>query len=316
MVDAVIAIKKYLLREKSILGTMNYILTLVSSDNEKPLSDDRLKEVEQCLDLNVLGRHWLLVNKAVDILLPAWPDAATRLALESLLAEDRVDYFIIADDGMRQKRLLVADMDNTMVVGETLDELAAQCGLKEEIAAITARAMQGELDFQAALRTRVAMLKDLPEIALQKIVGTIQPMAGAEILVRTMRHHGARCVLASGGFSCFTEPVAAKLGFHVSHGNVLEIRAGQLTGKVQEPILDNQSKLSLLQHYQGAYGLKSAETLAIGDGANDLAMINAAGLGVGYHPKTFLKERVKNNILYGDLTALLYAQGYEKFQII
>ena len=133
------------------------------------------------------------------------------------------------------------------------------------------------------------------------------------MLVKTMRRHGAGCVLVSGGFSCFTEPIAAKLGFHVSHGNILEIRAGRLTGKVVEPILDHRAKLSLLQHYQTIYGLDSSETLTVGDGANDLAMIRAAGLGVGYHPKPFLKERVENNILYGDLTALLYAQGYEKF---
>jgi phosphoserine phosphatase len=294
---------------------MNCILTLVASDKEKFLLSNHLKEVELCLAVKVLGHHWLSPGKALDIRLADWPDRDGRMALESLLAKERVDFFIVADDGIRQKKLLVADMDNTMVVGETLDELAAQCGLKEKIAAITDRAMRGELDFQAALRTRVAMLKDLPEVVLKKVLAAIQPMVGAEILVKMMRHHGARCVLASGGFSCFTEPVATKLGFHVSHGNILEIKAGRLTGKVQEPILDNQSKLSLLQHYQVTYSLKSIETLAIGDGANDLAMISAAGLGVGYHPKPFLKERVKNNILYGDLTALLYAQGYENFTL-
>ncbi len=292
---------------------MNCILTLVASGSKRPLLSNHLKEVEQCLAVKVLGSHWLSPDKAADLKLAAWPDGAARLDLESMLARNKIDFFIVPDDGTRQKKLLVADMDNTMVVGETLDELAAQSGVKEKIAAITDRAMRGELDFQAALRTRVAMLKDLPEIALQATLAAIKPMAGAETLVKTMRHHGARCVLASGGFSYFTEPIAAKLGFHVSHGNILEIQAGLLTGKVREPILDHQSKLSLLQHYQATYGLDSTETLAIGDGANDLAMISAAGLGVGYHPKPFLKERVENNILYGDLTALLYAQGYEKF---
>jgi phosphoserine phosphatase len=119
--------------------------------------------------------------------------------------------------------------------------------------------------------------------------------------------------LASGGFTCFTEPIAARLGFHVSHGNTLDIRAGRLTGKVCDPILDHQAKLFFLRHHQAAAGLDSTETLATGDGANDLAMIQAAGLGVGYHPKPFLKERVENNIIYGDLTALLYAQGYDSF---
>jgi phosphoserine phosphatase len=157
------------------------------------------------------------------------------------------------------------------------------------------------------------MLENLPEEALRVTLATIQPMPGAELLVATMRRHGARCVLASGGFTCFTEPVAVKLGFQVSHGNTLEIRAGRLTGKVCEPILDHHSKLSFLHHYREKYGLDVGQTLAIGDGANDLDMISAAGLGVGYHPKPYLKERVVNSIVYGDLTALLYAQGYGDF---
>lgn len=292
---------------------MNCILTLVASNSEQPLLSAHLEKVEQCLPMKVVGSHWLSPGKAADLHLVARPDGQARMALEYILTEYRIDFFIVSADQTRQKKLLVADMDNTMVVGETLDELAAQCGLKEKIAVITDRAMRGELDFQTALRTRVAMLADLPETALQATLATIQPMAGAELLVKTMRHHGAMCVLASGGFSCFTEPVATKLGFHVSHGNILEIHGGRLIGKVSEPVLDHQSKLSLLQHYQKTCELDCAETLAIGDGANDLPMISAAGLGVGYHPKPFLKERVENNILYGDLTALLYAQGYGEF---
>lgn len=292
---------------------MNCILTLVSSDSSKPLLTSHLKKVEGCLPVKVIGSHWLSPGKAADLKLLDRPDRTARMDLELFLAEDRIDFFIVSADHTRQKKLLVADMDNTMVVGETLDELAAQCGLKEKIAEITDRAMRGELDFQAALRTRVAMLADLPEIALQATLDAIQPMAGAELLVKTMRQNGAMCVLASGGFTCFTEPVAAKLGFHVSHGNIFEVSAGRLTGKVSEPILDHQSKLSFLKHYQKACELDFFETLAVGDGANDLAMISGAGLGVGYHPKSYLKERAENNILHGDLTALLYAQGFEKF---
>lgn len=292
---------------------MKCILTLVASDNKKPLLINHLRRIEQCLYGKVLGSHWLSPEKAADLRLSERPDGHDRTAIEIFLAEDRIDFFIVADDAARQKKLLVADMDNTMVVGETLDELAAQCGLKEKIAAITLQAMRGELDFQSALKVRVALLKDLPEIALQTTLAAIQPMAGAEILLTTMRRHGAMCVLASGGFTCFTEPVAARLGFHISHGNILEIREGRLTGKVREPILDHHAKLTFLHHYQAAYDLDSAEILAVGDGANDLAMISAAGLGVGYHPKPFLKERIENNILYGDLTALLYAQGYQDF---
>lgn len=292
---------------------MNYILTLVASDKGHPLREEHFKKIESCLPVTVFGRCWLVEGKAADLQLSGRPDSTARSALESCLSTDRIDFFIVAADNRRQKKLLVADMDNTMVVGETLDELAAQCGLKDQIAAITDLAMRGELDFKAALKQRVAMLENLPEQALRITLAAIQPMPGAERLITTMRRHGARCVLASGGFSCFTEPIAEKLGFHESHGNILEIRAGQLTGKVCEPILDHRSKLSLLQHYQSLFNLDSALTLAIGDGANDLAMIGAAGLGVGYHPKPYLKERVENNILYGDLTALLYAQGYKDF---
>lgn len=292
---------------------MNCILTLVSSDSNKPLANKHLREVVHHLPMKVVGSHWLSAGKAADLQLSDRPDGPVRMVLESFLAEDQIDFFIVSGDHTRRKKLLVADMDNTMVVGETLDELAAQCGLKEKIAAITDSAMRGELDFQTALRTRVAMLENLPEIALQATLSTIQPMAGAKLLVETMRYHGAMCVLASGGFSCFTEPVAMELGFHVSHGNTLEVREGRLTGKVNEPVLDHQSKLSFLRHYQAVCELEVAETLAIGDGANDLAMISAAGLGVGYHPKPFLKERLENNVLHGDLSALLYAQGYENF---
>jgi len=292
---------------------MDCILTLVSSDIERPLLRRHLLEVERCLATKISRIHWLSPGKAVDIYVSAWPDRTVCLQLESIFARDRLDFFIVPDDQTRRKMLLVADMDNTMVVGETLDELAAQCGLKGKIAAITDLAMRGELDFQTALRRRVAMLKDLPEEALHITLAAIQPMPGAELLVTIMRRNGARCVLASGGFTCFTQAVAAKLGFQVSHGNTLEIQAGRLTGKVCEPILDHHSKLSFLQCYREKYGLSAAQTLAIGDGANDLAMISAAGLGVGYHPKPYLKERVTNNIIHGDLTALLYAQGYENF---
>jgi phosphoserine phosphatase len=292
---------------------MNSILTLVSSDIKKPLLDKHLRAAGRCLPMKITGSRWLSPGKAADLHLPESPDDTARLQLELLFSEDRIDFFIISKAHIRKKRLLIADMDNTMIVGETLDELAAQCGLKERIAEITDLAMRGEIDFKTALQNRVGMLKDLPEQALQNTLSAIRPMPGAELLVSTMRRHGARCVLASGGFTCFTEPIAARLGFHVSHGNTLDIRAGRLTGKVCGPILDHQAKLFLLLHHQAAAGLDSTETLATGDGANDLAMIQAAGLGVGYHPKPFLKERVENNIIYGDLTALLYAQGYDNF---
>lgn len=291
---------------------MNSIVSLVSSHKDLPLLPRHLDAAASCLGSRPLTAEWLTPRKALDLVFSGPVDKEGRARLEARLMDDKIDFFIIPDDGRRRKKLLVADMDNTMVVGETLDELAGQCGLKEKIAVITEQAMQGELDFMTALRLRVALLRGLPETALQTILAAIKPMAGAEKLVKTMADHGARCILVSGGFSCFTETVAAKLGFHVQHGNTVEIKGGKLTGKVLEPIIDHRAKLGFLQHYRAVYQLDREDTLAVGDGANDLAMIGEAGLGVGYHPKAFLKERVVNNILHGDLTALLYLQGYRE----
>ncbi|SDP29694.1 phosphoserine phosphatase SerB [Desulforhopalus singaporensis] len=292
---------------------MNYILVLVAADRKSPLTESHLDLAGTMLGVDVLKTTWLRQGKAADLVLARKPGPDARLRLEKLLEPDRIDYFIIADDGARKKKLLVSDMDNTVVVGETLDDLAAACGLKEEISQITDRAMRGELDFRAALRSRVAMLKGLNEAALGTTCDAIRCMPGASTLVRSMQQAGAFCVLVSGGFTCFTEPVAKKLGFDVQHGNRLELDNGVLTGKVLEPVIDHKSKLQFLKHYMEARALDQSSTIAIGDGANDLAMLLAAGLGVGFHPKPYLKERIENNILYGDLTALLFVQGYTSF---
>lgn len=257
--------------------------------------------------------NWLRTDKAAELFFTKEPSSSARRTLEELLAADRIDALIIPDDDKRKKKLLISDMDSTMVVGETLDDLAAAHGLKDKIAEITTRAMKGELDFRGALKTRVAMLKGLSASALQETCLNVSYMTGAKKLVQTMARNGAKCVLVSGGFTDFTEPVAAELGFHASHGNVLEIKDGFLTGEVCEPILNHQSKKEFLHHYLTNYNFDVSESLAVGDGANDLAMIMDAGLGVGYHPKAFLRERAKNSILYGDLTVLLYTQGYSDF---
>ena len=289
---------------------MGHILILVASSEKYSLSKRHLDSVSSLLNIEPGLWNWLDEGKAAEVGIEIKPPQELRAAVETLLTPDRIDSFVIKDDGRRKKRILISDMDNTMVIGETLDDLAAACDLKEQIAAITKKAMCGDIDFQSALRTRVMMLRGLSIEALAKTAEKIQYMPGAETLVRVMRENGAFCVLVSGGFTCFTAPVAQRLGFHAHHGNVLQVEGTELTGLVEDPILDHNTKLSLLEHYAKEQSFCSSDCLAVGDGANDLQMISAAGLGVGFHPKELLRKQAENSIVYGDLSALLYVQGY------
>ncbi len=211
----------------------------------------------------------------------------------------------------RRKRLLVADMDSTIIGCECLDELADFAGVKAEVSAITERAMRGEIGFEGALRERVGMLKGLPLAALQQCYEErVRLNPGAEVLVRTMAAHGARCVLVSGGFEFFPRRVAAAAGFHANRANRL-IEAGEaLTGEVGEPILGREAKLAALQEEAAALGVEPAQAIAIGDGANDLAMLGAAGLGVAYRAKPLVAAEAHARVDHADLTAMLYFQGY------
>lgn len=289
---------------------MKQIVTLVSSTPGQ-LQGKHVQLVQDFLHLQPLAVQWLAAEHAVDIFLAEHLSAEQRAVLLTGLAPDRIDCFFTLETE-RRKKLLIADMDNTMIIGETLDDLADHCGLKEKIAAITEQAMRGELDFKAALRERVEMLRGLSAHALHETAEMIQVMPGARTLIATMTGHGARCVLVSGGFTTFTEHVARQLGFGESHGNFLEIADGRLTGKVGEPIIDFARKLYYLEKYAADCRLSFEQTLAVGDGANDLAMLRRAGLGVGYHPKPILREQLANCVMYGDLTTLLYAQGYSR----
>jgi phosphoserine phosphatase len=217
----------------------------------------------------------------------------------------------------RRKRLLVADMDSTIIGCECLDELADFAGLKAEVAAITERAMRGEVDFAAALRERVAMLKGLPLSDLDRCYEErVRLNPGARILARTMSANGARCVLVSGGFDMFTRKVAAAAGFHVQHANRLIEADGALAGLVAEPILGREAKLQTLKDEAEALGLDLIDTLAVGDGANDLDMIRAAGLGVAYRAKPIVAAEADARLDHADLTALLYFQGYSADQFV
>jgi phosphoserine phosphatase len=211
----------------------------------------------------------------------------------------------------RRKRLLISDMDATIVAVECIDELADFAGLKAEIAAITEAGMRGEMDFETGLRERVRMLTGLASRDIDRCIAErVTLNAGAETLVRTMAANGAECLLVSGGFTLFVEKVAADVGFHRSHSNVLEIAEGQLTGQVLGPVFGSAQKLATLMEEAERLGLELSETLAVGDGANDLAMIEAAGLGVAYRAKPVVAARADARVEHADLTALLYFQGY------
>ena len=249
---------------------------------------------------------------ATDVIVEADDLAALRAALRGPMADQQLDWCVQPLES-RRKRLLVADMDSTIINVECLDELADFAGLKAEISAITERAMRGELAFEPALRERVAMLKGLPVTALQAAYDErVRLNPGARTLVRTMAAAGARCLLVSGGFSFFTSRVAEAAGFHAERANTLEDAAGALTGRVGEPILGREAKLAALTEEAAALGVPMSATLAIGDGANDLAMIEAAGLGIAYHAKPIVAAQADARIDHADLTALLYFQGFQR----
>jgi len=287
---------------------MTHILTLVADRTATTLTDAVVARVRDATDAG--ASDWLAPGEAADLAC-ASPDPA-RIA--EALDGAPIDAITTPAAG-RRKRLLVADMDSTIVTSETLDELAAEAGLKEDIAAITRRSMNGELDFAEALRARVAMLKGLPVAALERTWATTRLTPGAAELVATMRAHGAVTALVSGGFTWFTARVAEKLGFDIHRANTLEHDGVALTGTVGEPILDRHAKLEELRRLSNAHGIPIEATLAVGDGANDLDMLREAGLGVAFHAKPIVAEAAKTRITYGNLRALLFAQGYRQEEI-
>jgi phosphoserine phosphatase len=253
---------------------------------------------------------------ALDAALEAEDARAVRETAEAALAGRPVD-LCVQPEAERRKRLLVADMDSTIINVECLDELADFAGLKPHIAAITERAMRGELAFETALRERVALLRGLAATALQQAYDErVRLNPGARTLVRTMAANGARCVLVSGGFTFFTSRVAKAAGFHADRANVLEQDAGALTGQVREPILGREAKLAALLEEAAALQLPLSAALAVGDGANDLGVIEAAGLGVAYRAKPIVAAQANARVDHADLTALLYFQGYNQHEFV
>ena len=261
--------------------------------------------------------RWLFDEVAVDIPFTGSTDADAMVAR---LREARGDLpidIVVQPQATRRKKLFLADMDSTMIGQECIDELADFVGLKAHVAKITERAMRGEIEFEPALRERVALLKGLSASVVDEVLKTrITATPGARELVMTMRANDAYTCLISGGFTLFTKAVAARIGFQENRANELKVEDGKLTGEVTEPIVGRAAKLATLIELREAFDLDNLDTLAVGDGANDLGMIEAAGLGVAYHAKPAVAAAAHVRIDYGDLTALLYMQGYRREEFV
>jgi len=296
---------------------MNNVLTLIADPAAADLDDSTVAAARSAL--KELGAEtgapdWLAPGIACDVPFDGLncdqADAALHLALP-----DRPADMITQPVASRRKRLLIADMESTIIRQEMLDELAELVGLKDLIAGITYRAMNGEIDFKDALRERVALLKDLAVESLEQVYGRVELMPGALELVATMKANGAYCALVSGGFKFFTERVRVTVGFDEDQANDLEIVNGRLSGIAVEPILDKDAKVAALLRVAGANRIPLRDSIAVGDGANDLPMLQAAGLGVAFHAKPVVATQARARVERSDLTALLYAQGYRAADI-
>ncbi|MHC2286933.1 phosphoserine phosphatase SerB [Bradyrhizobium barranii] len=299
---------------------MSLVATLICNP-DNPALDSTIVDGARAVLPQAQPAHWLFDGVAVDIPIGAQDNLqGDRHAIEQRLRELRGDLpidIVVQPVGFRRKKLFLADMDSTMIGQECIDELADLVGMKAHVAAITERAMRGEIEFEPALRERVALLKDLPAGVVDEVLAkriTLTP--GGRELVATMRAHGAYTCLVSGGFTLFTRAVAAKLGFQENRANELVVRDGKFTGEVKEPILGRAAKLATLVDLMESFDLDDIDSVVVGDGANDLAMIQAAGLGVAYHAKPAVAAAAAARIDHGDLTALLYAQGYRRDEFV
>ena len=297
---------------------MTHVATLISNP-VKPALYTALVDAAQS-ELNQAGKpEWLAENLAADI--PFMPEAGddSRAIAGRLRGRfpENIDVVVQPAAG-RRKRLLLADMDSTMIGQECIDELADFVNLKPHVAAITERAMRGEVAFEPALRERVALLKGLPATVVDDVIrDRIRLTPGARALVMTMRRHGAYTCLVSGGFKSFTDRVADMIGFDENRSNILEVGdGGALAGLVREPIFGRESKVQALLELRQTHNILKEATMAVGDGANDLSMIAEAGLGVAYHAKPAVAEAAAARIDHGDLTALLYVQGYKREEFV
>ena len=292
---------------------MTRVATLVSNPKAPALDDAMLARARTMLP-DPAPPEWLAPGIAADIVIAEGGPDNRALAdrVRDSLAGAPIDV-VVQPIAQRRKRLFLADMDSTMIEQECIDELADKVGLKAKVAAITERAMRGEIAFEPALRERVALLAGLPATVVDELIAeriTLTP--GARMLVATMRQHGTHTCLVTGGFTLFSDRLAAMIGFHETRANTLSVTDGKLGGTVNEPIFGREAKLATLLELRETFALAAQDTMAIGDGANDIAMIEAAGLGVAYHAKPAVAAMAAARIDFGDLTALLYVQGYRR----
>jgi phosphoserine phosphatase len=286
-----------------------FVATLVAQTALGQGDIDEARDRVAAAGADVTGSTVLEPGKAADIFFTG-EAKAVRAALQALPGAIDV---IVQRQAAREKKLLVADMDSTMITIECIDELADYAGIKPQIAEVTERAMRGELDFAEALKARVALLAGLDEAMIERCrAERVRIMPGAKALIQTLRARGCHTVLVSGGFTRFAEPVGKEIGFHKVVANVLDIACGALSGTVQFPIVDSARKKTELEQGLVQLALDPGQSIAIGDGANDIPMIEAAGLGVAYHAKEKTRAAADAEIRYGDLSALLYAAGIER----
>jgi phosphoserine phosphatase len=289
-----------------------FVATLIAAGK---LTGEVVREAIDRLDAtghDVGAPHWLDEGDAADIVFHgSLVSARSELAKMDHGALD----VVVQPLGDRTKKLIIADMDSTMITCECIDELADYAGIKEQVAAITKKAMRGEVDFRGALMERVALLGGMAEGVLSECrIERVRLTRGARTLVQTMKAHGAHSVLVTGGFTAFAAPVGEAIGFDRVIANELILDGGKLTGKVSEPIIDKDAKLEALKSEAARHRLPLADTLAVGDGANDIPMITAAGLGIAYHPHQAAADAADAVVRHHDLTALLWAQGYSRRQ--
>ncbi len=282
------------------------------------MDDSTLERVVTALregGAEVGAAHWLAPSRACDVPFAGMDGDAADATARRALADAPIDVAAIGTLG-RRKRLLLADMESTMIENEMVDEMADITGVGARIAEVTAATMAGTLEFAASLQQRAASFAGASSDIVQQALARVRLSPGAAVLVATMRHHGTHTVLLSGGFSCFAAPVGRTLGFDDVVANTLEIDGSVLTGKVRAPILDRAGKAAVLQRFVKQLGVGARDVLAIGDGANDLDMMRAAGLGVAYRAKPIVAAAAGARIDHADLRAVLYLQGYAESEIV
>jgi phosphoserine phosphatase len=290
---------------------MAFVATLIAHPSNPLLTAGLGEQAAEAT--NASGLYWLADGIACDIALRDGNDlAAADAAIRTVIAGQPID-LVIQNAETRRKKLLLADMDSTMIGQECIDELAAEVGLKDKVATITARAMNGEIEFEPALRERVALLKGLSITVVDEVITKrITLTSGGPQLIATMKAKGFYTALVSGGFTVFTSRIGATLGFDENRANILLEKDGVLTGEVAEPILGKQAKIDALLDLSAKLDISPEDAMAVGDGANDLGMLGVAGSGVALHAKPTVAAQAKMRIDHGDLTALLYIQGYRR----